>query len=178
MAPATVSAIALDHITLRDLRADDQAVLFELYTAVRSEELGMLSWPPDQRELMLRIQFDAQRRGYREQFPHLSERLILRGASPIGWVIVDGSDSRELHGIDIALLAEARRQGVGTRVMRSLQEEAAAGNRSFVIVVERRNVRALAFHRRLGFRAIRDTDVHTTMEWNGARIRNHDENAT
>jgi ribosomal protein S18 acetylase RimI-like enzyme len=150
---------------VREIRADDEPVLFRLYSAVRSAELGIESWPPDERDRILRIQFDAQRRGYRVQFPRLDERLIVRGGLPIGWVIVDGSDARALHGIDIALLAEARRQGVGTRVMQSLQEEAAAGNRPFVILVERRNVRALAFHHRLGFHAIKETEVHTMMEW-------------
>jgi ribosomal protein S18 acetylase RimI-like enzyme len=155
----------VDDITLKPLQADDEPVLFQLYAAVRSAELEMESWPAAQRDAMLRIQFAAQRRGYREQFPNLHERLILQGGSPIGWVIVDGSDSRKLYGIDIALLAEARQQGLGTRVMRSLQAEAAAGNRSFEIVVERRNVRALAFHRRLGFCTIGETEVHTVMEW-------------
>ena len=155
----------MDDIMVRELRADDEPVLFQLYSAVRSAELGIEGWPPDERDRMLRIQFDAQRRGYRAQFPRLDERLIVRSGLPIGWVIVDGSDARALHGIDIALLAEARRQGVGTQVMQSLQEEAAAGNRPFVILVERRNLRALAFHRRLGFQAIKETDVHTMMEW-------------
>jgi ribosomal protein S18 acetylase RimI-like enzyme len=160
-----MGALSLDDITLRELGSGDESVLFQLYSAVRSEELAMNGWPPAQRDLMLRIQFDAQRRGYREQFPRLDERLIVRRGSPIGWVIVDGSDSRKLHGIDIAVLAEARQQGVGTRVMRSLQDEAAAGNRLFVILVERQNVRALAFHRRLGFRTVGDTEVHSIMEW-------------
>jgi ribosomal protein S18 acetylase RimI-like enzyme len=155
----------VDDITLRALDAEDEPVLFQLYMAVRSAELGMENWPAAQRDATLRIQFVAQRRGYREQYPNLDERLILRGGSPIGWVVVDGSDSRQLCGIDIALLAEARRQGLGTRVMRSLQEEAAAGNRPFVIVVERRNVGALAFHRRLGFRTVGETEVHAVMEW-------------
>ena len=158
-------AVQVDDITLRTLQAEDEPVLFQLYRAVRSVELGMETWPAAQRDAMLRIQFVAQRRGYREQFPNLDERLILRGESPIGWVIVDGSDSRKLYGIDIALLAEARQQGLGTRVMRSLQKEAAVGNRLFVIVVERGNVRALAFHRRLGFRTVGETEVHIVMEW-------------
>jgi len=158
-------AVQVDDITLRTLQAEDEPMLFGLYRAVRSAELGMETWPAAQRDAMLRIQFVAQRRGYREQFPNLDERLIVRGESPIGWVIVDGSDSRKLYGIDIALLTEARQQGLGTRVMRSLQKEAAVGNRLFVIVVERGNVRALAFHRRLGFRAVGETEVHTVMEW-------------
>jgi ribosomal protein S18 acetylase RimI-like enzyme len=150
---------------LQDVRADDEGVLFELYVAVRSEELGMQGWSDEMRDRVLRTQFDAQRRGYRDQYPGLDEQLILCGGSPVGWVVVDRSDSRELHGLDIALVAEARQQGVGTRVMRLLQDEAAAGNRPMVIVVERRNSRALAFHGRLGFTAIGDTDVHCVMEW-------------
>lgn len=155
----------IDDVIVRELRADDEPSLFRLYSAVRSEELGIEGWPPGERDRILRIQFEAQRRGYRAQFPGLDERLIVRGELPIGWVIVDGSDARTLRGIDIALLAEARRQGIGTRVMQQLQEEAAAGHRPFVIVVERRNARALAFHRRLGFHAIEETEVHTMMEW-------------
>jgi len=160
-----VGIIVSDEIILQDLRPGDEAVLFALYLAVRSEELGMQEWPEEIRDRVLRIQFDAQRRGYRDQYPGLDEQLILRSGSPVGWVIVDRSNARELHGIDIALLAEARRQGVGTRVMRSLQAEAAAGDRPMVIVVERRNDRALAFHHRLGFRDAGETEVHHVMEW-------------
>lgn len=160
-----MGVIVSDRITLQDLRPGDEPRLFELYMAVRSEELGMQGWPEEMRNRVLRTQFDAQRRGYREQFPGLDEQLVLCGGAPVGWVVVDRSSSRELHGIDIALLTEARQQGVGTRVMRSLQEEAAAGNRPMVIVVERRNARALAFHHRLGFRAVGDTEVHRVMEW-------------
>jgi hypothetical protein len=65
--------------------------------------------------------------------------LILQDGSPIGWVTVDRSSSLELHGIDIALVAKARRQGVGGAVMRALQEEAAAGSRPMVIVNSNRS---------------------------------------
>ena len=158
----------MDTLTLRDLQAGDEAALFQLFAAVRSEELGMEGWAPDLRDRMLRIQFDAQRHSYRQQYPHADDRLILRDGLPIGWVIVDRSGP-ELHGIDIALIADARRQGVGTRVIRALQEEAAAGNRPMAITVLRRNGRALALYRRLGFRAIRDTEVHIVMEWEPQR---------
>jgi ribosomal protein S18 acetylase RimI-like enzyme len=160
-----MSVIVSDGITLENLRPGDEPVLFELYAAVRSEELGMQDWPDEMRARVLRTQFDAQRRGYRDQFPNLDEQLILCDGSPVGWVVVDRSSSRELHGIDIALLAGARQRGVGTRVMRSLQEEAATSNRPMVIVVERRNARAVAFHRRLGFLATDATEVHCVMEW-------------
>jgi len=125
----------------------------------------MQGWPAELRDQTLQLQFHAQRRGYREQFPCLDERLILADGSPIGWIIVDRSNSRELYAIDMALIAGARQQGVGSRVLRALQKEAASGNRPMVIFVERRNTRALAFHHRLGFLAVSETDTHTTMEW-------------
>lgn len=151
-------------LTLRHLQAGDEAALFQLFAIVRREELGMDGWEPELRDRMLRIQFDAQRRAYREQFPHADERLILRDGLPIGWVIVDRS-CPELHGVDIALVADERQQGVGTRVIQALQEEAAAEDRPMGITVQRQNVRALALYRRLGFRAVRDTGAHIVMEW-------------
>ena len=128
----------------------------------------MQTWEPDLRDRMLRMQFEAQRHAYRGEFPHAETRLILRDGLPIGWVIVDRS-GRELHGIDIALLPDQQRQGVGTRVIQSLQAEAAAASRAMVITVQRRNFRALSLYRRLGFRAIRDTEAHIVMEWRHAR---------
>jgi ribosomal protein S18 acetylase RimI-like enzyme len=142
----------------------DDAALFQIYTAVRAEELGMGEWDPELRNQVLRLQFEAQRRGYRDRFPAADERLILRKGSPIGWVIVDRS-GRELHGIDIALLAEERSRGIGTSVIRALQEEAAAASRPMMITVQRLNVRALGLYVRLGFQVIRETDLHMVMEW-------------
>ena len=154
----------MDTLTFKDVGPEDEAALLRLYTAVRSEELAVGRWEPELRDRMLRIQFDAQRLSYREEFPHADERLILRDGSPIGWVIVDRSRP-ELHGVDIALVAGERQQGVGTRVIQALQEEAAAEDRPMGITVQRQNVRALAFYRRLGFRAVRDTGAHIVMQW-------------
>jgi ribosomal protein S18 acetylase RimI-like enzyme len=154
----------VDTLTFRHLDTGDEALLFRLYAAVRSAELGMEGWQPELRDRILRVQFEAQRRGYREQFPHADERLILRDGSAIGWVTVDRSGAG-LHGIDIALLADERSRGVGTRVIQALQEEAAAENRLMAITVLRPNVRALALYRRLGFRETGGTETHIVMEW-------------
>ena len=154
----------MDDITLRDIGVDDDRLFFELYAAVRGEELGMEQWPRDQRDRILRLQLDAQRRSYRHQFPAADERLILRNGSPIGWVIVNHT-SPELHGIDIALLAKDRSKGLGTAVIRALQREAAAGRKPMIITVQRRNVRAHALYARLGFKDVSQTDLYTIMVW-------------
>lgn len=153
-----------DLVTVRLLSASDESVLFGLYASVRAAELRLEDWEPAARDLMLRSQFEAQKSGYREQFPAAEVHLILRQGSPIGWIIVDRS-GRALHGIDIALIAAERGNGIGARVIRTLQEEAAAEGRSMVITVQRLNQRAQALYRRLGFRATRETDLHIVMEW-------------
>lgn len=154
----------MDAVTLTEVGADDEAVRFRLYAEVRAEELGMQGWNPDERTQMLRLQFEAQRRGYRDQFPAAAVRLILCDGSPVGWVIVDRSGP-DLRCVDIAIVSGDRSKGIGTRVLRALQEEAAAGDRPLALTVLRTNVRALAFYARLGFRAIRQTDTHALMEW-------------
>ena len=142
----------------------DETVFFELYTAVRTEELGMQDWNPEVRTQILRFQFEAQRRAHREHFPDMDECLILRDGSPVGWVIVDRSGT-ELHGIDMALLSGERDKGVGTQVIRALQEEAAFRNRPMAITVRRMNARALGLYVRLGFRVVGETETHILMEW-------------
>lgn len=149
---------------LTETAADDQATRFELYAEVRAEELGIAGWEPSQRTQLLRLQFEAQRRGYRDAFPAAAERLIWYDGAPAGWVIVDRSGLR-LHCIDIGIRSGVRGRGLGTRVLRALQEEAAAGDRPLALTVLRTNVRALALYARLGFREVGGNDTHALMEW-------------
>jgi ribosomal protein S18 acetylase RimI-like enzyme len=147
-----------------DLIRAHEAVFFEIYAEVRGEELKMQDWAPEFRAATLRIQFEAQARGYREQFPGAEECLILRAGSPIGWLIVDRSGPA-LHCIDIAIVPGERSKGIGTQVFRALQEEAASKGGPVVLTVRPANSRALALYLRLGFRVIRQDDLHTIMEW-------------
>jgi GNAT superfamily N-acetyltransferase len=151
-------------LTFQDIRPEDEAVFFDLFSLVRGAELQLDGWDPLLRDKMLRSQFEAQRYGYREQYPAADTRLILRDGAPIGWVIVDRS-GRDLHGIDIALRPDEQSRGVGTQIIRQLQDEAAAGQRAMMITVQRFNPRAMALYARLGFRAIRESDLHVIMEW-------------
>lgn len=154
----------METLTLKDVRPEDEAGLFALFAAVRTGELGMQEWEPGMRDRILRLQFEAQRRSHRAEYPAADDRLIELDGAPVGWVVVDRSGPA-LHGIDIALLAEKRGQGLGTRVIRALQEEAAAGDRPMVLTVNRTNVQAHALYVRLGFHAIKETDAHIVMEW-------------
>jgi ribosomal protein S18 acetylase RimI-like enzyme len=71
---------------------------------------------------------------------------------------------REIRIMDIALLPEDRGAGIGTKLLRELQEEARAAGKSLTIHVERFNP-ALGLYERLGFQQIEDKGVYLLMEW-------------
>jgi ribosomal protein S18 acetylase RimI-like enzyme len=151
-------------LSVRKSLAGDEAVRFQLYSAVRTEELGMQAWGSAEREQMLRLQYNAQRAGYRSQFPEASEWLIEFDDAPVGWMILDRSGA-ELRCIDIAIVSAHRGKGIGTLVLRELQKEAAESDRPLVLTVLRTNRAAVALYARLGFRVTGETDLYQSMEW-------------
>jgi len=153
----------MDAITVTTARPEDEATLFDLFCSVRTEELGMQGWDGSLRNQILRLQFDAQRRGYRQRFA-ADDQVIRSGDSAIGWVVVDRSGA-VLRCLDIALVSKARGRGIGTQVLRALQAEAASSGRPLVVSVLRTNLRAVALYTRLGFRTGSRTDAHVSMEW-------------
>lgn len=66
--------------------------------------------------------------------------------------------------MDFAILPAHRGQGIGTRLLRELQSEAAGSVRSLAIHVERLNP-ALRLYERLGFCEMEDKGVYLLLEW-------------
>jgi GNAT superfamily N-acetyltransferase len=144
--------------------AHSEATLFQLYTAVRSQDFEMTGCASELRDRILAFQFAAARRSYRERFPEADWRLILLEGAAVGWLVVDRRES-EICCVDIALVADARRQGIGSHLLRALQQEAAIEGKPVTLTVQRANHGARAVYDRLGFRSIAETDCHVWMEW-------------
>lgn len=88
-------------------------------------ELTGLGWPPKQQDAFTRMQFDAQTRLYRESLPDAIYSVISAGGEPVGRLIVNYVDDQILI-IDIALLPEFRRTGIGSGLVRRLLDQADA----------------------------------------------------
>jgi ribosomal protein S18 acetylase RimI-like enzyme len=128
----------------------DEPFLRALYASTRPEVAG---WPDEPREAFLAHQFEAQRTGWDEMFPGSRHEVILAGGSPAGRVWVHRTDEECLI-VDLALLPERRRQGIGTQVVRELLADADRQGLRARAHVERANTPSLAFWTRLGFREI------------------------
>ena len=87
---------------------------------------------------------------------------------------VDGSQRRsdEIRVIDIALLPEFRRRGIGSSLMDQILDEAVKNNLPVTIHVERFNP-ALHFYQRLGFRLAEDKGIYYFMKWLPVSLEQH-----
>jgi ribosomal protein S18 acetylase RimI-like enzyme len=111
---------------------------------------------------VLRLQFSAQQADYLIQFPNASHRLVLMHDEPVGqvrWV----ERATDVLIIDISLLEQYRRQGIGSAIYRDILARAHAGGRRVAASVARSNLSSLAFHQRLGFVVDHEGATHYSL---------------
>jgi ribosomal protein S18 acetylase RimI-like enzyme len=148
---------------LRPIGPDDNAFLARVYASSRAEELAVTGWPEELKANFCRSQFDAQTKYYAENYPSASFQIVERDGWPIGRLYVDRWGS-EIRIVDITLLPEFRGNGIGTKLLGELQDEARRAGKSLTIHVERFN-RAVGLYQRLGFQQVEDKGVYLLMEW-------------
>jgi ribosomal protein S18 acetylase RimI-like enzyme len=153
-----------ESLALRPITPADTEFLARVYASSRAEELAVTGWPEELKEDFCRRQFDAQSAYYAANYPEASFQIIERDGWPIGRLYVARWE-KEIRIVDITLLPESRGSGIGTKLLRDLQDEARAAGKTLTIHVERFN-RALGLYQRLGFQQVEDKGVYLLMRWN------------
>lgn len=153
-------------VALRPIEPADEEFLCRVYASTRTGELAPLAWTEEQKAAFVRMQFAAQHRYYQESYTSSQFDVVLVDGRPAGRLYV-ARWPEELRVIDIALLPEFRRRGVGTGLLRGLLEEGRTRGVPVRIHVERQNP-ALALYERLGFRLLEDRGVYLFLEWRAA----------
>src|SRR5438477_8745396 len=146
---------------LRAITPEDTPFLARVYASSRAQELALTDWNDEQKEIFCRRQFDAQSAYYAANYPEASFQIIERDGWPIGRLYVARWE-KEIRIVDITLLPEFRGTGIGTKLLRELQEEARSAGKSLTIHVERFN-RAMGLYERLGFGQVEDKGVYLLM---------------
>ena len=150
-------------IALRLAQKADLVFLCRLYASTRQGELGATDWDGAQIESFLRMQFDLQTRYYAQAFPTADTQVILRGGHPIGRLMIDRRRDR-IHLVDISLLPEYRQAGIGTLLVKAVQDEAAATSKVVILHVASSS-RARSLYQRLGFETCAGDEVYLEMRW-------------
>lgn len=149
--------------TLRPATEADRDFLLRVYSSTREDVLAA-PWSDEERSRFLEMQFQAQTQDYQRRFPDSGHSVLVVDEEPVGRVWV-GRWPDELRLLDIALLPEHRNHGVGTIVIRWLQDEARVAGLPLRHSVFKTNEGALRFYARLGFEVVEDFDMYVLMEW-------------
>jgi ribosomal protein S18 acetylase RimI-like enzyme len=141
--------------TVRAVTFADESFLRALFADERGAEFRSMGLSEAMVAVMLDQQFRAQRAGYRQTSPQAEYLLIEHAAAPVGRLTVvalaHGSGSA-LHILDVAVLTVARRRGIGTDVLTSLERAARKiGTAQLALSVLHTNEHAIRLYDRLGF---------------------------
>ncbi|AUB80431.1 GNAT family N-acetyltransferase [Candidatus Thiodictyon syntrophicum] len=137
-------------VTRRPATAADLAFLYQVYADSRAPEMALVAaWDEAQKAAFLRSQFEAQHTHYHQHYPDAHFDLILRDGQPIGRLYTCRLPG-ELRLMDIALLAAARGQGIGTALLADLVRAADQSALPVTLYVEGHNP-ARRLYERLGF---------------------------
>lgn len=150
-------------ITLRDVTPEDRDFLRDLYATTRVEELEMVPWSAEQRQAFVDFQFDAQDKHYREKFPEAQYSVILQDETPVGRIYIL-REQHEIRMLDITVLPQYRKRGIGSSLVADLIEEGQRTGKAVQIYVEPFNPSRALFER-LGFAVVKEEGINLLFEW-------------
>ena len=153
---------------LRPATAADDDFLQRVYAGTRADELALTRWDATQRKAFVAMQYRAQAAHYQGHWPDAVQSVIVvrqgSAAQDAGRLWLD-LRADAIHVLDIALLAAFRCQGIGTRCLQTLMQQADTGGRALTIYVEAGNP-ARRLYDRLGFVPVgQPQGVHQQMAW-------------
>jgi GNAT superfamily N-acetyltransferase len=161
---ALPAALAAQGFALRPESEADVPFLRRLYVSTRWEELApVIDWTEAQKQAFLESQFALQRHHYRTYYASTEWGVLEHAGVPAGRIYVD-RQTNAFCVVDIALLPEWRRRGIGTALLQAVCAEARAAGKLVTFAVEEFNP-AQTLYRRLGFREFEDQGMYWFMEW-------------
>jgi ribosomal protein S18 acetylase RimI-like enzyme len=152
------------NLVLRLADAADAVFLAGLYRAVHAHEFDALGWDEAVKAAFLDQQYALQQRGHRAAYPEAERNIVMLGADPIGRLDIDRRAGR-VHVVDIALLPERCRQGIGTALIRRMKADAGASDIGLQVLASNPARRLYA---RLGFLETEMAPPYVTMRWHAA----------
>ncbi len=153
----------MTHITMRKAGPDDESFLVQLYISTRQEEVASWAWTEEQLDHFLRMQFSLQQHSYSLQYPAAEHHIIMENQSPIGRMILQ-HEPHEILLVDLSLLQTYRNKGIGTALLKELQEKAASICSSIRLHVFHSNP-AQGMYERLGFQKTAEESLYIGMQW-------------
>jgi ribosomal protein S18 acetylase RimI-like enzyme len=165
--PSNISQIMTlqNEIALRPATSSDDQFLMRVFAGTRSDELAALAGT-GMAENFVAMQFNIQRQNYQSAYPGAKNKIIVFRDQPVGRMLVDYTTDA-IRLVDIALLEEFRRRGIGSLLLRGLIEQARNAGKPLQLSVYKFNP-ALRLYERLGFSKTGEDGLYIQMLWEDA----------
>jgi GNAT superfamily N-acetyltransferase len=150
-------------ISLRPATTEDEGFLLAVFKSSRGDDLRELGWDEGRVGEFLGMQFEAQQRLFKNDYQRADDQIVLCEQQPAGRLTVERRD-HEIRCVEVALVPAHRNTGIGTFLVRQLQDEAKLANKPLRLGVIRFS-RAVSLFERLGFARTSETGTHFQMEW-------------
>jgi ribosomal protein S18 acetylase RimI-like enzyme len=149
---------------VRPASDDDDAFLYALFVATRSNDLAAAPLDAAGKDFLLRMQYRSMKETYRHHYPTARHEIIELASEPIGQILTDVGACRVAY-VDIALLPSARGRGLATALMRRMLEEPrrlGIPARAYVLATNQASLRLFG---RLGFVKQADAPPFVQLVW-------------
>lgn len=141
---------------------EDLDFLLKVYASTREDEMALTGWSKEEIDAFLKMQFELQHKQYIENYKHAAFDIIFYNNKPAGRLYVDRRKD-DIRIIDIALLPEFRRLGIGSKIMKDLISEADQKKIPLSLHVEQNNP-AMTLYETLGFEKGEIRGIYYFME--------------
>jgi ribosomal protein S18 acetylase RimI-like enzyme len=139
-------------LTFRLVEKKDDDLIYSIYRSTRDKELTYTNWTELQKRSFVTMQLMAQLIEYQKKYPELLQQIIVHNKKSIGRLYTWESLS-EIKIIDISILPEYQRKGLGTKVLQQILNKAIQAEKKVNLHVVFSNP-ALKLYERLGFKKI------------------------
>jgi ribosomal protein S18 acetylase RimI-like enzyme len=158
----------ITNVELRHAVAEDEDFLLQLYLATQPIETASWNMSAAAREQLLQMQFRGRRQTYTAQYPDAEDLILCLSEEGdvkrrVGRHLVMRQEGAIL-GVDLAVLPEYQRQGIGRLVLQGVQRQCAKEGLRFRLQVLHSNP-ARRLYDRLGFRIVSQDLLYAQMEW-------------
>ena len=158
-----MTEVIKENVVIRPATPEDEAFLLQLYTFGRTAELENVGWNREQIEEFCRMQYRAQKWHHDLRMPDAKDSIIIEDETPVGRIKIN-EDEDEILIVDIALVPSAQGRGIGSTLLRRMQQRAAEAAKPLRLHVLFTGV-GLPLYEKLGFVRIGDDGTYIEMEY-------------
>lgn len=148
-------------ITLRKTTNNDYRLLLEIYASTREAELSLSAWSLAEKNAFINMQFQAQHQYYTSLYKDNDFYIVLYNHQLAGRIYSAELD-HEIRIVDIALLPDYQRIGIGSYLIKQLIQRALRCKKNITLHVDNTNS-AMSWYQKLGFKPMASNGIYTFM---------------